>query len=220
MPKVSVISPVYNASEIIETLVDKILINIKKINKNYEIILIDDCSTDDSWKKLITLKSKLNNIKIKRNKRNIGQHPTIKKALKIAKGNLIFILDCDMQDDPKYFKKLMKKKVNSEIAVFGKIKNETNKGFFSFFYWYIFYLLTNIKNLYKITTFSLIDKIHSKEIIKMSNNTFIYAEIKRKFPIKYIFYNRKKRYPGKSSYGFFKLFRLGYNWLIYNITNK
>ena len=105
MSKVSVISPVYNASEILETFVDKVLINIKKINKNYEIILIDDCSTDDSWKKLITLKSKLNNIKIKRNKRNIGQHPTIKKALKIAKGNLIFILDCYLQDDPKYFKK-------------------------------------------------------------------------------------------------------------------
>jgi len=220
MLKISIISPVYNASEILETFVDKILINIKKINKNYEIILIDDCSTDDSWKKLVTLKSKLNNIKIKRNNTNIGQHPTIKKALKIAKGNLIFILDCDLQDDPKYFKKLMKQKVNSEIAVFGKIKNANNKGFVSFFFWYIFYLLTNIKNLHKITNFKKINKIHSKELIKMNNNTFVYAEIKRKFPIKYIFYNRKKRSSGKSSYSFFKLLRLGYNWLIYNITKK
>ena len=220
MQKISVISPVYNASQILETFVNKILINIKKINENYEIILIDDCSTDDSWKKLIILKSKINNIKIKRNKRNIGQHPTIKEALKIASGDLIFILDCDLQDDPKYFKKLMKLKTNSKIAVFGKIKNQNKKGFWSNFYWYIFYLFTGIKNLYDITTFSLIDKMHSKELIKMNSKAFIYAEIIRKFPIKYFFYNRKKRYLGESSYSFFKLLRLGYNWLLNYSTHK
>ena len=220
MPKISIISAVYNASEILETFVDKILINIKKLNKNYEIILIDDCSKDDSWKKLITLKKKINNIKIKRNKRNIGQHPTIKEGLKIVKGDLIFILDCDLQDDPKYFGKLMKLKTNSKIAVFGKIKNRKIKGFFSFFFWYIFYLLTGIKNLHDISTFSLIDKIHSKELIKMNNNAFIYAEIKKKFPIKFFFYYRKKKYLGKSSYSFFKLLRLGYNWLINYSTHK
>jgi dolichol-phosphate mannosyltransferase len=213
MPKISVISPVYNASKIVETFVDKILINIKKINKNYEIILIDDCSEDDSWKKLISLKSKLNNIKIKRNKKNIGQHPTIKEALKIAKGDLIFILDCDLQDDPKYFKKLLKLKTNSKIAIFGKIKNHKKKGFVSFCYWYTFSLLTGIKNLHDVTTFSLIDKIHSKKLIKMNKNAFFYAEIKKQFPIKYFFYNRKKRYGGKSSYSYFKLLRLAYNWL-------
>jgi glycosyltransferase involved in cell wall biosynthesis len=213
MPKVSVISPVYNASEILETLVDKILINIKKINKNYEIILIDDCSKDDSWKKLNIIKSKLNNIKIKRNRRNIGQHPTIKEALKIAKGDLIFILDCDLQDNPKYFKKLFKLKTNSKTAVFGKINNQKKKGFLSNFFWHIFNLLTGIKNLHEITTFSLIDKIHLKELITMNNNAFIYAEIKKKFPIKYLLYNRKKRYRGKSSYSYFKLLRLACNWL-------
>ena len=93
------------------------------------------------------------------------------------------------------------------------MKNQEKKGLFSFFYWYIFNLLTGIKNLYCVTTFSLIDKIHSKELIKMGNNAFFYAEIKKQFPIKYLFYNRKKRYTGKSSYSYFKLLRLAYNWL-------
>jgi len=218
MPKISIISAVYNASEILETFVDKILINIKKLNKNYEIILIDDCSKDDSWKKLITLKKKINNIKIKRNKRNIGQHPTIKEGLKIVKGDLIFILDCDLQDDPKYFKKFLKLKTNSETAVFGKIKKGSEqKGVVSILFWYLFNLLTNIANLSKISTFALIDKLHSKELIKMNNDGFIYAEIKKKFPIKYIFYNRNKKFNNKSSYNYLKLLQLGYKWIkLYN----
>jgi glycosyltransferase involved in cell wall biosynthesis len=218
MQKISIISPIYNCSEVLEKFVDSVLYNIKKICKNYEIVLIDDYSKDDSWKKLITLKLKSKNIKIRKNKKNIGQHPTIKKALKIARGDLIFILDCDLQDDPKYFKKFLKIKINSETAVFGKIKKGSEqKGFFSILFWYLFNLLTNIDNLSEISTFALIDKLHSKELIKMNNDGFIYAEIKKKFPIKYIFYNRNKKFNNKSSYSYLKLLQLGYKWIkLYN----
>jgi undecaprenyl-phosphate 4-deoxy-4-formamido-L-arabinose transferase len=69
MQKISIISPIYNCSEVLEKFIDTVLYNIKKICKNYEIVLIDDYSKDDSWKKLIFLKSKSGNIKI--NKRNL-----------------------------------------------------------------------------------------------------------------------------------------------------
>ena len=214
MQKISIVSPVYNSSEILENFIKSVLYNIKKICKNYEIVLIDDYSKDDSWNKLITLKSKFKDLKIKRNKRNIGQHPTIKKALKIAKGDLIFILDCDLQDNPKYFKKFLKLKTNSKIAVFGKIKKGSyEKGLISVLFWYLFNLLTDINDLSKISTFALIDKIHAKELIKINNDGFIYAEIKKKFPIKYIYYNRNKKFKNKSSYNYLKLLRLGYKWI-------
>src|SRR6056300_1834746 len=98
---ITVISPIYNSSKIIEKFVKSILINLQKINHSFEIILIDDSSTDDSWKKLLRIKLIHKNIKIFKNKKNLGQHPTVKKALKKTKGDLIFILDCDLQDDPK-----------------------------------------------------------------------------------------------------------------------
>jgi dolichol-phosphate mannosyltransferase len=107
--KISIISPVYNAQSIIETFVNKVFLNIENISKKYEIILIDDSSTDNSYEKLKYLSHKYQKLIISRNGKNIGQHQTIRKALKIANGDLIFILDCDMQDNPKYLKKFIQK---------------------------------------------------------------------------------------------------------------
>lgn len=213
---ITVISPIYNSSKIIETFVKNIIINIQKINRNFEIILIDDSSTDDSWKKLLKIKLINRNIKIFKNKKNLGQHPTIKKALKKSKGDLIFILDCDFQDNPKYFKDFINLKTDQKTAVFGKIdeKTATSKGFLSILYWCIFSIVTRIDYSPSITTFALIDKFHIKHALNMSDNGFLFAELKKKsFPIKFFSYNKRKRLFGRSSYTYLKLISTGLKWI-------
>ena len=213
---ISVISPIYNSSKIIEKFVKSIVINLQKINHSFEIILIDDSSTDDSWKKLLRIKLIHKNIKIFKNKKNLGQHPTVKKALKKTKGDLIFILDCDFQDDPKYFKNFINLKTDQKTAIFGKLdeKTETSKGFLSNIYWFIFSMLTRIHYSPSITTFTLIDRFHIKYVLKMSHNGFLFAELKKKdFPIKFFYYNRRKRLHGKSSYNNLKLISIAFKWI-------
>lgn len=213
---ITVISPIYNSSKIIEKFVESIVINLQKINHSFEIILIDDSSTDDSWKKLLKIKLINRNVKIFKNKKNLGQHPTIKKALKKSKGELIFILDCDFQDDPKYFKNFINLKTDQKTAIFGRLdeKTETSKGFLSIIYWFIFSMVTRINYSSSITTFALIDKFHIKYALKMSDNGFLFAELKKRgFPIKFFYYNKKKRLFGKSSYTYLKLISAGFKWI-------
>ena len=213
---ITVISPIYNSSEIIEKIIKSTVINLQKITRSFEIILIDDSSTDDSWKKLLKIKLINRNIKIFKNKKNLGQYPTIKKALKKSKGDLIFILDCDFQDDPKYFKNFINLKTDQKTAIFGKIneKAETSKGFLSNIYWCIFSMVTRINYSPSITSFALIDKFHIKHALNMSDNGFLFAELKKKsFPIKFFYYNRRKRLFGKTSYTYSKLISIGYKWI-------
>ena len=100
----SIVIPIYNESENILNLLDEIYVNLKKFN-NYEIILVNDCSTDntlDVIKKISDQKIKLvNNIK------NYGQSYSIHRGIKLSFYNIIITIDGDGQNDPADIPKLL-----------------------------------------------------------------------------------------------------------------
>jgi len=101
--KVSFILPCLNAEFIIENSIQKLKKKLLKIkNINYELILIDDGSTDDTSKIIKKFKGK--NIKLITNSKNLGKSTSLIKAIKIAKYEKIIICDCDLP----YFKYLNK----------------------------------------------------------------------------------------------------------------
>lgn len=116
--KISVISPVYEAEEIVDQLVFKIHNELIKITNDYEIILIDDGSKDNSWEKI--KQNCINNINVKGLKlsRNFGQHKAIAAGSKNATGDFIILMDCDLQDDPVYIKNLLYELKNGFDIVF------------------------------------------------------------------------------------------------------
>ena len=61
--KISVIIPVYNAQETIDELIAQCEKNIKNITQDFEFILVDDCSSDNSWKKIQNITEKNNSVK-------------------------------------------------------------------------------------------------------------------------------------------------------------
>lgn len=208
--KISIISPVYEAAEIVEKLTIKIIFNIKKITNNYELILIDDCSKDNSWKKLKNLKKIYKKLIIYKNKKNIGQHATIKAALLRATGDKIFILDCDLQDNPKQFLKFMKNWNNKFDAIIGISKaNRYDKGIFSKIYWTFlsFFLKKNIP--INITNFTLLSKDTKNIITKSKDFYLLYLELlKYNLKVKTILIEKEKK-KIKSSYSVMKLIKLG-----------
>ena len=131
----SFVIPVYNSEETLEKLIFEISRNIKVYSQSYEIILIDDCSNDGSHEKIKELKKKNKKIKLFRNKFNLGQHKSIQIGLKKTKGKKIFIMDCDLQDDPKYFSNFINKYNKKKILWLGlQIKSLIEKVFFHIFF--------------------------------------------------------------------------------------
>lgn len=96
----SIIIPLYNEEESVPELVAWIEKVMTENNFSYEIIMVDDGSTDNSWK--IIEKLRINNIYVKGIKfqRNYGKSAALNEGFKAAQGDVIITMDADMQDSP------------------------------------------------------------------------------------------------------------------------
>lgn len=105
----SILIPVYNSEGIIEDLVKQIIDSISNIKTvhAYEIILIDDCSPDNCWKKIEFLSKKFNLVKGIKLSENFGQHNALMAGIKYASGEKIITMDDDLQHSPIYIKDLL-----------------------------------------------------------------------------------------------------------------
>jgi len=114
---VSIIIPVYNEEKNISILHSGLNSVMKNINKNYEIIFIDDGSTDNSFKILEKLYKQHKNIRIIKFRSNFGQTAAFNIGFKHAKGDVIVTMDADLQNDPKDIPKLLNKlKENYDVV--------------------------------------------------------------------------------------------------------
>ncbi len=97
----SIIIPVYNEEESLEPLIQETSSVLKSLGKSYEIILVDDGSTDGTYPILSRLHKKESRLKVLRLKRNFGQTAAFAAGLAYAQGEVIVAMDGDGQNDPK-----------------------------------------------------------------------------------------------------------------------
>ena len=139
---ISIVSPVYQAGKIVNTLVEKIIEEVSKITEDFEIILVEDGSSDNSWE--IVEENCLRHKKVKgiRLSRNFGQHYAITAGLDYAKGEWIVVMDCDLQDKPEEIKKLYTHAILGFDIVLAARENRQD-GFFKRTLSKVFYKIIN-----------------------------------------------------------------------------
>ena len=104
---ISIIIPVYNEATNLDILSEKIVISLKKYN--FEIIFINDGSTDESLNIIRRIVKNNNNFSCINFKRNYGQTAALQAGFDYAAGNIIVAMDADLQNDPEDIPKLLKK---------------------------------------------------------------------------------------------------------------
>ena len=97
---ISVVIPLLNESDSLTELHDWIAKVMQSNHFSYEIIFIDDGSTDDSWKVISSLSKKDNSVKGIRFSKNYGKSQALHAGFKLAKGNVVITMDADLQDNP------------------------------------------------------------------------------------------------------------------------
>lgn len=99
-PKISIITPLYNKEDFVIKTIQSV---INQTLKDWEMIIVDDCSKDNSYKivKKFIKETKEKRIKLLKNKKNMGRTKTRNVALRIAKGEYIAFLDADDRFQPK-----------------------------------------------------------------------------------------------------------------------
>ncbi|UEG49516.1 glycosyltransferase family 2 protein [Ferruginibacter lapsinanis] len=96
----SIIIPLFNEEESLPELEAWIERVMQQNNYSYEVIMIDDGSTDNSWKVIETLRQKNSNVKGIKFQRNYGKSAALNEGFKAAQGDVVITMDADMQDSP------------------------------------------------------------------------------------------------------------------------
>jgi glycosyltransferase involved in cell wall biosynthesis len=210
---ISIITPTYNEELNIKNLCDSISLHMTKLNFDYEHIVIDNAS-DDNTQNIIRLICK-DDKKVKAifNEKNFGHIRSPYHALFQAKGDAVILIASDFQDPIELIPKLISKWVNGSQVVFLKRIN-TKENFFlevvKTFYYKLINLLSEDKLIEKTTGSGIFDKKIIDELKKI-NEPYPYlrglvVEICKKIDI--IEFEQPKRLHGKSKNNFYTLFDL------------
>ncbi len=216
---ISIVSPVYRAEKILPILVSEINLVMERIGEDYEIILVDDRSPDNSWEVMKVLSSQNSKIKSIRMSRNFGQHSAIFAGLTKTKGDWVVVMDCDMQDQPKEIAKLYKKALEGYDIVLGQRENRKDKflkKLSSKLFYKVFNYLSGGQFNNEIGNFG----IYKKKVIDSILNINDYIKF---FPlfINWVGFKstsipieHSSREEGKSSYSISRLLKLAFNVII------
>jgi len=108
-PSVSVIVPVFNEQASLPQLVDELMAGVGTVAGPLQILMIDDGSTDNSWNVILRLSETFPSVAGIRLRRNFGKAAALTAGILQARGELILMLDADLQDDPAEFQTMLGK---------------------------------------------------------------------------------------------------------------
>jgi glycosyltransferase involved in cell wall biosynthesis len=120
---VSVVVPVYNERENIALLHQALTDSLVALGRSYEIVLVDDGSSDGSSQSLDELAARDPAVKVVHFRRNFGQTAAMNAGLHLASGDVVITLDADLQNDPADIPVLLDKLEEGYDLVHGWRKN-------------------------------------------------------------------------------------------------
>lgn len=223
-PYISIVSPVYRGENMVAELVRRNVESVSTITDDYEIILVNDASPDNSWEEIVKQCAANPKVKGVNLSRNFGQHYAITAGLHYAKGDWVIVMDCDLQDQPEEIPNLYKKAQEGWNVVYARRMNK-KFGFFKKLSSTVFHSLYNwisgmktddsIGN-YGIYSHKVIDEYNKMGETSRSFGTLVYY---LGFPYATIDVEHSDRMEGRSSYTLRKLLKLAFDVMISN-TNK
>jgi glycosyltransferase involved in cell wall biosynthesis len=209
---VSVVIPLLNEEESLRELAEQLKNSLQRITQNYEVIFIDDGSTDGSFKVLREINARNRRMKAVRFRRNYGKSGALMVGFQKAQGEYVITMDADLQDDPAEIPNLIKELRGGLDVVSGwkkKRRDPLTKRIPSKFFNFVTGLTTGIK----IHDFNCGLKGYKREVVKSVN---VYGELHRYIPalahwlgfrIGEIPVNHRPRKFGKTKFGMGRFFR-------------
>jgi glycosyltransferase involved in cell wall biosynthesis len=178
-PDISVVIPLYNEEDSLRELHQQLNTTFRRMNVRYELLFVDDGSTDKSFQVLRDLKRNDRHIKIIRFRRNYGKSAALAVGFDKALGNIVITMDADLQDDPAEIPSLKKRIEDGYDLVSGwkkRRKDPLSKTIPSKFFNFVTAVLTGIK----IHDFNCGLKAYRREVIK---SVKVYGELHRYVPV-------------------------------------
>ena len=222
--KLSVIIPILNEFESLPNLVGELKLSLSSF-QDWEVIFIDDGSSDKSNEWLLSLSKENKNFKLIQFFRNYGKSAALSEGFKNARGDYIITMDADLQDDPAEISNLIDKLEEGWDLVSGWKKTRhdpLNKTLPSKVFNYVTRIMTGVK----IHDFNCGLKGYRQSVVKSINiyggrHRYIPALAgQRKFKVTEIVVNHRERKFGKTKYGGSRIFHGFFDLITILFLNK
>ncbi|MCG2812299.1 MAG: glycosyltransferase family 2 protein [Candidatus Aminicenantes bacterium] len=210
----SVLIPVYNDEEVLDELNKRLVHILPQFIKEYEIVLVDDGSKDNSWAKIEELKKHNGHIVGIKLIRNFGQQNAIAAGLDHVAGDIVVIMDSDLQDRPEDIPKLVQALLKNDASMAIAKWKSRKDGFFKVFASRLFFKVSNritkIKHQPNLGVFRAIRREVVEELKKYQEKTSSTLSLLYWIGMDYVTVEveRDERFKGKSGYNLKKMLKL------------
>jgi undecaprenyl-phosphate 4-deoxy-4-formamido-L-arabinose transferase len=216
-PEISVVIPVFNEEENLQELGERLIRTLTAMGRPFEIIFVDDGSTDGSWELLSDLNDRYPQyIRALQFHRNFGQHQAIFAGFQAAHGQVMVTLDADLQNPPEEIPRLVAKLDEGYDTVGGWRENRQDSIFRRLPSQMVNTVMSRVTGV-KLRDYGCMLRAYRRSVVDSINrcqesSSFIpalanlFAQRVAEIPV-----GHAERERGKSKYGLFKLLRLNFD---------
>jgi len=158
----SIVIPIYNEEGLIDDLLNRTASALDAFSSDYEIILVDDGSEDQSLPNLLKWQSNNSRIKVLSLSKNFGHQAAFTAGLEHARGNIIGMMDGDLQDPPELFQEMYRKITEENYDVISGTrtgrKGNGSRNFYTFLFHLFFRNVAVIQNMENTGNFSMMKR--------------------------------------------------------------
>lgn len=219
MNLLSIVVPCFNEDESVEIFLEEIQKTLK--DYNFEVIYVNDGSSDNTLKYIKELASKNSNVKYISFSRNFGKESAIFAGLKYASGDYICLMDADLQHPPKLIPEMLEAVLDEgyDVAAARRVSRKGEpkiKSFFSHRFYKVFNKISDIDMVegatdYRIMTRQVVDSVLDlPEYNRFSKGLFQWVG----FDTKWIEYENIERIAGESTWSFWGLIKYSIEGLV------
>lgn len=212
--KVSVVVPCYNEEATVETFYSASVPVLEKSGYDFEIVYVNDGSADTTAQKLKELAERDERVKVASFSRNFGQQAAIICGFTLASGDAVIEADCDLQDPPELFLKLIEKWEEGYEVVHGRRSKRRGESFFkkatASMYYSFLSKITEVPVPRNTGDFKLYDRKALDALLKMPERDKYIRGLASWVGFKQTFvdYDRPERVAGETKYTLGKMIKL------------
>jgi len=210
----SLVIPIYNEEKLIDELVRRTVAAIETVIDNYEIIFVDDGSVDRSLEEILMRREKNRKIKVLSLSKNFGHQVAYTAGLEYAKGEIVGMMDGDLQDPPELIPQMYRKITEEDYdIVSGKRtgrKGSAGRNMFSRLFHLIFRNIGDIRNIENYGNYALMKRIAVEALLSMKEKVRYLPGLRTYVGYKQgsVEYVRDDRFKGKPKMTIKRLFTL------------
>lgn len=219
--KLSIIVPCFNESKSIPLFYESLNSVLKTASFEYELIFVNDGSTDTTLQSLIEIKSNDTNISILDFSRNFGKEAGILAGLKSSNGDRVVIMDADLQDPPSLILEMMKSLDNGDYdsVATRRVNRNGEPPIRSFFARQFYKLINRISDVeivdgardFRMMSRTMVDAIlQLSEYHRFSKGIFVWVG----FRTHYLEYENIERIAGETKWNFWSLVRYAFEGIV------